>query len=143
MDPTGPAISSDQRALYEGLVAEDSDDWLRPAYDVARGVAGDAGAEHGAAAGSGDALGQVKALRLWAERAGLLFNENTFPKRFQGGREHHLVEALCAARRLVKVTIGPEFGFYAACLPKSRYRDVCHWFTTIEATPLQYLRRLL
>lgn len=45
--------------------------------------------------------------------------------------------------RIVKVTIGPEFGFYAACLPKSRYRDICHWFTTVEGTPLQYLRRLL
>jgi hypothetical protein len=65
------------------------------------------------------------------------------PPLVKGGREHSLVQTRDYLSRIVKVTIGPEFGFYAACLPQSQYRDVCHWFTTVEALPSQYFRRLL
>ncbi len=132
-----------QRNLYSGFVAADADDWLRSAYDVARGASGDAGEKHGRETGSGDGLEQVIELEKWARRAGLLFEAASFPLRLRGGREHWLVNPLIESDRIVKVTIGPEFGFYPACLPKSRYRDVCHWFTTVEGMPLQYLRRLL
>ena len=138
------ASGSDSLCFYQALVAPDADDWLQAACDVASGAAGDAGAEHGSAAFSSDRLEQqVAGLREWADRAGLLFDANLLPKRLRGGREHHLVDPQTESDRLVKVTIGPEFGFYAACLPQSQYRDVCHWFTTVEALPLQYFRRLL
>ena len=61
----------------------------------------------------------------------------------KGGREHFLVQRRDYVDRLIKVTIGPEFGFYPCCMPKAMYRDVCHWFSTAEALPLHYLRRLL
>lgn len=73
----------------------------------------------------------------------MLISAENLPRIVKGGREHDLVQTRDYLDRIVKVTIGPEFGFYPACLPKSRYRDVCHWFTTVEGTPLQYLRRLL
>ena len=73
----------------------------------------------------------------------MLISAQNLPRIVKGGREHDLVQTREYLDRIVKVTIGPEFGFYPACLPKSRYRDVCHWFTTVEGMPLPYLRRLL
>lgn len=138
------ASGSDSFRFYQAIVAPEAEDWLQAACDVAGGIAGDAGEEHGAASFSSDRLEQqVAVLREWADRAGLLFDANLLSKRLRGGREHHLVDPQTESDRLVKVTIGPEFGFYAACLPKSQYRDVCHWFTTVEALPSQYFRRLL
>jgi len=138
------ASGSDQFCFYQAIAAPAADDWLQAACDVARGVAGDVGTEHGTAAFSSERLEQqVTALREWAERSGLLIEPNLIPLRLRGGREHHLIDPQAASDRIVKVTIGPEFGFYAACLPQSQYRDVCHWFTTVEATPLQYFHRLL
>jgi hypothetical protein len=132
-----------QHEFYRELVAANADDWLQPAYDVACGASGHVGEEHGRAPDPDHGLAQIDALGKWARRAGLVFESEPFPRRLKGGREHWLVDPLETSDRIVKVTIGPEFGFYAACLPKSRYRDVCHWFTTVEGTPLQYLRRLL
>lgn len=138
------ASGSDSFCFYQAIVSPHADDWLQAACDVAGGSAGDAGAEHGPAAFSRDRLEQqVAVLREWADHAGLLFDANLLPKRLRGGREHHLVDPQAESDRIVKVTIGPEFGFCAACLPRSQYRDVCHWFTTVEALPLQYFRRLL
>ena len=138
------ASGSNQRCFYQAVVAPRAYDWLQAACDVAGSVAGDAGAEHGAVAVSGERLEQqVAALREWADHSGLLIEPTQIPPRFQGGREHHLIDPQSASDRIVKITIGPEFGFYATCLPRSQYRDVCNWFTTIEATPQQYFQRLL
>jgi len=104
---------------------------------------GDGREEHGAALDP-DRLGrQVAALHAWAEQADLLIPEDALPPIVKGGREHSLLQTRRYLSRIVKITIGPEFGFYAACFPRSQYRDVCNWFTTIEATPQQYFQRLL
>lgn len=141
MEPSSSTTA--QHEFYRELVADDADDWLQPAYDVACGATGHVGEEHGRAPDPDHGLAQIEALGKWARQAGLVFEAEPFPNRLKGGREHWLVDPLETSDRIVKVTIGPEFGFYPACLPKSRYRDVCHWFTTVEGTPLQYLRRLL
>lgn len=60
----------------------------------------------------------------------------------KGGREHLLIRTPRYLERLLKVTIGPEFGFYPCCHPRWAYRDVCHWFSTMEGQPNQYFRRL-
>lgn len=138
-----PSSNSAERSLYQRLTAADADDWLQAAYDVARRAAGDAGAQHGAAFDSGELGRQVSALTNWSEEKGALLDAAALARQNKGGREHSLVDPLEASDRLLKVTIGPEFGFYPCCFPKSAYRDVCHWFSTMEGTPLQYLRRLL
>lgn len=116
------ASGSNQRCFYQAVVAPRAYDWLQAACDVAGSVAGDAGAEHGAVAVSGERLEQqVNALREWADHSGLLIEPTQIPPRFQGGREHHLIDPQSASDRIVKITIGPEFGFYATCLPRSQY----------------------
>lgn len=44
---------------------------------------------------------------------------------------------------MIKVTLGPEFGYYPCCFPRQQFRDVCNWFSTRKATPLEYFERLL
>lgn len=132
-----------QRSLYQRLVEAGSSDWLRAAYDALRRTVGNDRAEHGAAFDPGELGRQVEALRDWATDFGLLISSDDLVPIVRGGREHSLVKSRDYLDRLIKVTIGPEFGFYPCCLPKARYRDVCHWFSTIEALPLQYLRRML
>jgi hypothetical protein len=44
----------------------------------------------------------------------------------KGGREHSLVQRRDYLDGIIKVTIGPEFGFYPCCFPRVMYRDVCH-----------------
>jgi hypothetical protein len=145
MDAQHPISTSQhtQRSLYQRLVEGGSSDFLRAAYDVTRSIACDAGEEHGAAFDESELGRQVEALRSWARKENLLIKPEDLPPQNKGGREHYLTEPLVPSDRLIKVTIGPEFGFYPCCLPKARYRDVCHWFSTMEALPLQYLRRML
>ncbi|MDB6139571.1 MAG: hypothetical protein JWO94_2643 [Verrucomicrobiaceae bacterium] len=142
MDPT-PSSDSARRSLYQRLSASDATDWLQAAHDVARQAAGDAGTQHGAFFDPGELGRQVDQLKLWAANSGALLDASALSHQNRGGREHSLVDPLSPSNRLLKVTIGPEFGFYPCCFPRAAYRDVCHWFSTIEATPLQYLRRLL
>jgi len=104
---------------------------------------GDGGEEHGTAFDSNELGRQVAALHAWAVQAGLIISADDLPHIIKGGREHSLVPMRDYLGRIVKITIGPEFGFRPACIPRSQYRDVCHWFTTIEATPLEYFCRLL
>lgn len=82
-------------------------------------------------------------LHDWATKSNLMISSDDLAPIVKGGREHSLIQQRDYLARLIKVTIGPEFGFYPCCLPKARYRDVCHWFSTMEALPLQYLRRML
>ena len=145
MDAQRSISSTDpaKRSLYQRLVEGGSADCLRAAYDVARSVASDAGTEHGAPFDPSELGRQVEALREWASADGLLIRPEDLPLQNKGGREHNLMEPLVLSDRLIKVTIGPEFGFYPCCFPKAMYRDVCHWFSTTQGMPLQYLRRML
>lgn len=63
--------------------------------------------------------------------------------RIKGGREHFLVQSRTLLLGVIKVTIGPGFGYYPCCFPSQQWRDVCHWFSTRKATPLEYFERLL
>jgi len=144
MDASGSdssVLQAAPRSLQTRLEAGDHHLWA--AHNVLRRVVGHDRDEHGPAIDAGELGRQISILREWAEAGDLLISADQLPKIVKGGREHSLVRTPGYLDRLVKVTIGPEFGFYAACLPKSQYRDVCHWFTTVEALPLQYFRRLL
>jgi len=140
-DPTSARF--EEGSLQQRLLQSSRVDLLRAAYDGLRRAVGHGREEHGRTFDSDELGRQVAALREWAAEADFLISEQNLPRIVKGGREHDLVQSRECLDRIVKVTIGPEFGFYAACLPKSRYRDVCHWFTTVEGTPLQYFRRLL
>ena len=142
MDASHSSDSS-KRSLYQRLFCSDAIDWLQSAYDVARGVAGDAGAQYGTSLDPSELGRQVTALKAWAEQCGLVIDQALLPQQIRGGREHHLFDPVMPSERLLKITIGPEFGFYPCCIPRATYRDVCNWFSTVEATPAQYVRRLL
>ena len=86
---------------------------------------------------------QVAFLRRWAREQGILVEAALFEPRIKGGREHYLVKTPEFLQRLIKVTIGPEFGYYPCCFPRQQFRDVCNWFSTRTATPLEYCERLL
>lgn len=133
-----------RREFYRELTGQQAADWLRAAQDVAQRAESDAGEQHGPPADFRHRLErQTLALKSWAAENGLVIGQSSLPGFFRGGREHHLADPLAEASRLVKITIGPEFGFYPQCFPNAVYRDVSHWFATTEATPLEYFRRLL
>jgi hypothetical protein len=134
---------SGQASIFQRLLESSGEDCLRAACDGLRRALGDGREEHGAAFDPDELGRQIAGLHAWAAQAGLLIPAADLPPLVKGGREHSLVQTRDYLSRIVKVTIGPEFGFYAACLPQSQYRDVCHWFTTVEALPSQYFRRLL
>ena len=118
--------------------------YLRACRDVSSGVEGDAGEKHGASAGSSDDLGrQVEALRVWAVANGRVIAYASLPLLNKGGREHYIVDPVETCGHIFKVTIGPEFGYYPCCFPNQQWRDVCNWFSTRKATPLEYFERLL
>ncbi len=134
---------SAKRSLYQRLVANDAIDWLKAAHDVLRGAVGNDRTQHGAAFDTRELGREVEVLRNWAAESGLLVEPTELDVIIKGGREHSLVRRRDYIDRIIKVTIGPEFGFYPCCIPRAAYRDVCHWFSTIEGMPLQYFRRLL
>lgn len=99
--------------------------------------------QHGTSDGTSDRLEQeVALLKEWAVQNDALLPESAVEPRVKGGREHALIKSSAYPERVLKITIGPEFGYIPVCHPKRQFRDVCHWFSTETGLPSQYFQRL-
>jgi hypothetical protein len=145
--PTDAALSEPGgtiRSLSELWWSSAGAGYLRMCRDDLRGALAHDREKHGTPLGSCDGLErQLALLRKWAGKRGLLLGPKLFEWRIKGGREHYLIQTREVLQRVIKVTIGPEFGFYPCCFPRQQFRDVCNWFSTRVATPLEYLERLI
>jgi hypothetical protein len=135
-----PNYTSGEPPNWNGLL---NSGWLNNVAGLFRSPLEYDRAQHGTSDGNRQRLEQEVALLLeWAHQNAALLPESAVEPRVKGGREHTLVKCPSYQERLLKITIGPEFGYIPVCFPKRQFRDVCHWFSTDTGLPSQYFQRL-
>ena len=118
--------------------------WLRACYDVLRRTVEDDRTQYGTSVGASYELARnLGEVLQWATHVGIVLSSDAIEPFVAGGREHDLIRTRAILNRVIKITIGPNFGFYPCCFPKQQFRDVANWFSTREGTLKEYCERLL